>query len=203
MKQAILLVFFTSTFTLLFAQKNQLPFGRNTIELDKNTASVIATKFTDQVFEDHLYLLLQFNQAITPQLLEELEQYEIIPIRYLGNSTFLSITPNKFNFNNLQQLNIQQLSALEAENKIDIQLNNQTGKVEVLIKFYLLENKEAILAILSDFGKILTYPYPSMSNAIALQTNASQLEKIAALPFLEYIQRAYFDENFGNDNLAI
>jgi len=203
MKQAIFLVLLLSSSTLLFAQKNQLQLRQSTIDLTKNIDAVDLAQFSNRAFDEYLYLLAQFEEAISPQLVERLEECDIEILRYLGNFAFIIRIPKQFSISNLRVLGIQHLSALEVEDKIDGFLKNRTGKIAVLVKFYKQEDRKQFEEIVNSFGDILTYPYSSMPDAISLKINKNQLETIAALPFVEFIQLAYTSTTFVDDNQAI
>ena len=100
-------------------------------------------------------------------------------------------------------MDVQHISSLDAEQKIDSNLKKYNGEVTILVKFYRKINQETTINLLTDFGNFLGFPYLSFPNAVTLKTTTDQLGKIAALPFVEYIQKANIPQTFVDDNLAI
>ncbi|MEL6942500.1 MAG: S8 family serine peptidase, partial [Bacteroidota bacterium] len=176
---------------------------QTTIELEENSKTVKQATFSKQAFDEHFYLLVQFEQAVDIKLLEKLKRYNISILRYFNNLSFLIRVPTSFNISQLRQFNIRHISTLSAAAKIDPILKNSTGELDILIKLYQAENQSKIEAILNAFGEIITLPYLPIPNVIHLKTNANQLKNIATLPFVEYVQKAYQSTPLVDDNLAV
>lgn len=153
------------------------------------------------VAESH-YLVVTFKATKDAVNAQNTPKSGIEFIRYLAPKTYVVKLEKTLNIAALQNLNIKYIGSIDATSKIDHVLTKKEGKIKILVKLY--ENRhQKIENTLIAFGNIHFHPDLSKANTIHFETTKEQLPKIAALPFVEYIQAATQPQLLVNDNAAI
>ncbi len=201
---------FTLAFRLIFcfafatttsAQKNsdytiQLKFGTFIPEQNINSLTKENIVFSNSLFENKYYLILQFNQLPTDSEKLKLQQAGIVLIDYIPNLCFTASIDHTFNLNALNQNNVRSVFQLSSVQKTIPDVLNGTlpahsvkqfGYADVTIITYEKININKIEAVIQNTGSLIVKEAP-MFRSFVLRVPINKLNQIIAMPFVQWVE---------------
>ncbi|MEM9847670.1 MAG: S8 family serine peptidase [Bacteroidota bacterium] len=202
MKEWILLLLLTSLNATGISQKMAIQLNQNQIELEKLEDEKLKDLLAKQASGDYAYLVIRFEQKDTSYTSANMQAQGLTILRQLAPQTYIAKISQHLSATNLAELGIQNIGQINERHKIAANLRQQTASVNVLVKLHEAADEE-ISQNLAVFGKIVTHPYLSKEDVIYLQAHSNQLEQLAALPFVAYLQVATSPQLLVNENAAV
>jgi hypothetical protein len=154
-------------------------------------------KFENALFENRYYLCLQFTVVPTQEQKSSLENTGVKFFDYLPKNTYFVSFPVDYNFSILNSFNSAGVLLLDANYKIDKALLDpssiswayqNSGIYSVDVNFNPSISKQKITETLQQKGISYTLRSSVLSDVISLNTSFENIQKIAALPFVQYIE---------------
>lgn len=163
---------------------------------EANLDSFINAAEPKDVFNGSYYRLIQFNSIPTEEERKALEQTGVTLLHYIPRNSYFASIPAGYNRSQLSGHNIRSVNEVKPSWKLTQDLHSGSypswsllpeGEMEVIINYYpgipADKVKEALMQ-----EKITIVEAQEFSQRLTLRIKTIQLHKLAALPFVSYIE---------------
>jgi hypothetical protein len=207
MKKIILSSLLLTLSTLLLAHNYS-------VLLQSGSFVPVPGKLTDEKWADSelvhesYYRYIQFYSLPTEQQKKELAARGVWLHDYVPNNTYIAEITSKAQLSLIDSRNIRAVFPIQQRNKLDVLLTGTKypkwarrgdGNIEVMVSHHQNLRQEDVAAWLAKAGFKIIHSLPRI-NSHRLIIKTSEINKIAALPFVLYIEP--FDDNPQPDNLV-
>lgn len=174
-----------------FAQNKPIRLKNGSVKTDENLLKQkFFTRYQKNVsYRNNLYTVVQFNKTPDTETRKRLKEKGILLQSPVGNNSFLAEI-NNTSLTSLPQ-NITGVYNLPAEAKIDNKLNDESvlhgPNSFVSVMFFGSLKKEEVMEQLAKAGATIANTELKPGNAVFVKATPEVIEKIAALPFVNYI----------------
>ncbi len=191
------IVFLFFNCTVIFAQQKAKPVkfikgdfftGDNILNQNFNKSNLVSS-----LFNDHYFVLVQFDQLPSSQRKEELKNAGIELGDYLPGNAYLASIKTDFNFLDLKVAGISSVNPLPAFYKIhpsldQFQLSNEKDNLQLMaVQFYPAIDKKTAEKELQKLGAVIATVKYSSANRVFVKPDKAIVNAIAALPFVGFI----------------
>lgn len=157
----------------------------------------------DQAALDYYYLAAQIALPITDSQQELWRQLRVQRLSYLRSDIWMLKIPKNTTAQQLQRMGIQRVGKLKPHHKIQPFLQQQEGIFEVFIQTYEEEKGNPLDELLTEKIEERKEFYHQGTRYLLAKVHSSDLLKIAALPYVAYIQIATKPHPLVADNLVV
>jgi PKD repeat protein len=148
----------------------------------------------NEIYGAKFYRFVQFNEIPTQIQKENMEAMGIEFLEYIPNNVYLVAIPTSFNFSSWQALNIRSIQPIQLGQKLDQRLEERPfpvwamagAKLNVFLQVYPNINLGEAVEDLAQKGLSIQELDPH-ANTIIASLDPSQLDEVAKLPFLRYV----------------
>lgn len=192
-KNVLFLMFFLSCANILLAQNKIIRFKNGSVRTDEN---LLKTKFFDRyqksiAYHNNIYALVQLDKTPDVEAIKSLQSAGVFLHNLVSANTFLAEIKQQF-ITNLPQ-NIIGIYKIPANAKIDKRfLENSSvtnASTAAAVMFFGSVDKETVKKEILKTGATLTNTKIDPNNTIFVNASPEVVQKIAALPFVNYIGR--------------
>lgn len=197
MKKNLLLLLVLSSFLANSQKPILLKTGTITNVQTTTNLSTNPTIFKNALFENRYYLCVQFNIMPTTEQKMVLENTGVKFFDYLPKNTFFASFPANYNFNILNSFNCSGLLELEAKYKIDKSLLDPSSiswayqhpnNYSINVNFNPSLTKQKLKEVFTQTGIVFSEEQSVLNDVLSVRTTFENIEKIAAFPFVQYIE---------------
>jgi hypothetical protein len=155
----------------------------------------------NEVVNEYYFRYIQFYQLPTEAEKKQLESKGILIYNYLPANTFTIAIPSSVNITTINSRNIRSIFPITIKNKLDVLLAKKkypkwalrgNGLIELMVLHQEGITDEATAELLLREGYRISHTLPGLK-AHRLTVHKSQINKLASLPYISYI------EPFNND----
>lgn len=196
-KNLLLLLLVLSSFLANSQKPILLKTGTITNVQTTTNLSTNPTIFKNALFENRYYLCVQFNIMPTSEQKMVLENTGVKFFDYLPKNTFFASFPANYNFNILNSFNCSGLLELEAKYKIDKSLLDPSSiswayqhpnNYSINVNFNPSLTKQKLKEVFTQTGIVFSEEQSVLNDVLSVRTTFENIEKIAAFPFVQYIE---------------
>ena len=202
MKKISALFLFAFSFLFASAQQtnknNSILFKSGVVQLQPNLDAFSTNDDLNQfgVFNQRIYVLLQFNSVPTVEQRQAIEASGIHLLDYIPHFAFYASLPSDFDPSILASLNVSSLSEIKTNYKLNQELRNnsipqhaikQEGTVDVnVLHFNDVSRENAIIELVANGATVIKTA--DNLKTITVRIKSNEIGKFSALPFVEYIE---------------
>ena len=153
-----------------------------------------ATDLQPALFNERYFVLVQFTELPGAAQKEILKQSGIELGNYLPGNAYMATIGSNVDFSSLQALKISSVNTIPTFYKIDQKLlnyqpvNAKTGEHLFAVSYFSSVRREMVQQELQKAGAITVPSKFDATNIIFIEPDKNNIDRIAALPFVSYIQ---------------
>tara|TARA_Y100000589_G_scaffold246893_1_gene234806 strand:+ start:133780 stop:137367 length:3588 start_codon:yes stop_codon:yes gene_type:complete len=200
--QNLTLIFLLIAFGTAYSQNTHLYLKSNTYKIEQNIDALLNKKTffnPEEVVENRMYFrILSFSQLPDKSAVQELQRSGFELIQYLPKNSYITKVALDANYTNLKKYGVFSVIPVLQDFKKDKFLSLQSipewavmdnNKIVLNLIAYKSINAQSVEKwLLSKNITILHAYYPT--NRFSISIDAADLEKIIALPFVQYVEVA-------------
>jgi hypothetical protein len=181
------------------AEKNySILFKSEVVQLQPNVDALSTNDDLNQfeVFNQRIYVLLQFNSVPTVEQRQAIEANGIHLFDYIPHFAFYASLPSDIDPTILASLNVRSLAEIKTSYKLNKELRNnsiphhaikQEGTVDVNILYFEDVSRERVINELISNGASVIKTSDNLKT-ISVRISSNEIEKFSALPFVNYME---------------
>ena len=152
---------------------------------------------TSQTFEGKTVCILQFYSIPNNQIKTELEKAGVQLVQYIPENAWVAVFPEMRDWSIFQSLNIRSVFHLSPWQKTHISLQErplpawtliEPGKADLRMSFFNVFSESDVKAELIQAGAEIVPDRLHIPNSFIVRVRPEQINTIAALPFLAYLE---------------
>ncbi len=192
-------LFATAQLVAQQANKNySILFKSGVVQLQANVDAFSTNADLNQfpVFDQRIFVLLQFNSVPTVEQRQAIEANGIHLLDYIPHFAFYASLPSGFDPGILASLNVRSISEIKTTYKLNQELRTnsipqhaikQEGTVDVNILYFNDVSRERVISELNSNGATVIKTSDNLKT-ITIRINKNEIGKFSALPFIEYME---------------
>ncbi len=181
------------------AEKNySILFKSEVVQLQPNVDALSTNDDLNQfeVFNQRIYVLLQFNSVPTLEQRQAIEANGIHLFDYIPHFAFYASLPSDIDPSILASLDVRSIAEIKTSCKLNKELRNnsipqhaikQVGTVDINILYFEDVSRERVINEFISEGATVIKTSENLK-AVTFRINSNEIEKFSSLPFVNYME---------------
>ena len=189
--------FFSFLSTCVFAQEVEKPvqFSQGNFITNANVSTQKFKKddIKTSFYKDRFFVLIQFSSLPSVELKRQLKELGIELEGYVSGDAYLASIKDKFDFSLAGKYGIVSINSLPGNYKVDPTVRNMApnfdkGNISAIgVSYYSTLDKATVIKELQAVGAVIIKTRINAPNVVFIHIHQSEIDSIAALPFVMYI----------------